>query len=756
MSAASTVVQFPSEGRSPIDVTTLWRKLGGQPLEFADGADSTLACCLVHEEETPSCSVDRVKNVFHCFSCGAKGGCIDLIRNKLDLDRNEATQWARDNGLLAKKNDAVTWAAVDQTYDYQDVDGNVIYQVGRFALEGGGKTFKQRAPDGKGGWYYTLSTVKERVLYNLPALIKAIARGETVYVVEGERDVQTLALMGAIGTTCMGGASAKWNVAWAQYFANANVVVLADYDDVGRAAAKFRAETIASHAKSVRVVYALPGAESKKGFDLSDWVTASGSGASLSRLEALSAELGETVEPYTPPYKTEALAELVTDLSDAGNGKWFSSICGDVARFIAGPDKWYCFNGKVWVPNANTQELILRAKDAMQVAAKDYGGPLADDFEKHVKLARNAVPGRHMLTCAQAHLGMLQTDFNKRPHLLNVENGTLDLHTHELRAHVPEDYLTLMSSITYDAAATCPNFEQWLRAACNSDELFDYMQQVMGSCLEGRVGLRRFYHIHGPKGTGKSTFIRTMDKLLGDYSKSTDIRVLASTDTRYDTGNGPSPALARLKGARMVSVTEVGDDKLDSNKIKKLIGGDLITARHLQQEMDEFSFEATLILSGNEFPRISGDESIWDKLKPVPFIHAIEAEDPDFESKVIDPELSGILNFALRGLDKLRANNYKLPDPPEIVAAREQEKERQDPYAEWYDLNVEAGTEAPIDEVYANYTRWCERRKQHPFQQAKVTKWLKAKGVTVRQSNVHRWYVGIVLKRGVSQDSKEF
>ena len=96
----------------------------------------------------------------------------------------------------------------------------------------------------------------------------------------------------------------------------------------------------------------------------------------------------------------------------------------------------------------------------------------------------------------------------------------------------------------------------------------------------------------------------------------------------------PSPALARLKGRRMVTAAEAKDtDRLDIGLIKSLIGGDSQTARNLNENLGEFKFEATLIMSGNEMPRILGDESIWEKFKPVPFAHEIESQDLNFEKK---------------------------------------------------------------------------------------------------------------------------
>ena len=67
------------------------------------------------------------------------------------------------------------------TYSYTDEAGKVLFEVVRREP----KDFKQRRPDGDGGWTWSLSGVR-RVLYNLPEIVKA----KSILVVEGEKDVE--------------------------------------------------------------------------------------------------------------------------------------------------------------------------------------------------------------------------------------------------------------------------------------------------------------------------------------------------------------------------------------------------------------------------------------------------------------------------------------------------------------------------------------------------------------------------------------
>jgi len=180
---------------------------------------------------------------------------------------------------------------IDVTYDYVDAAGTVVYQVVRYIP----KDFRQRRPDGNGGWIWNLEGV-ERVLYNLPKVLDAIAAGKTIFLVEGEKDVHSLAKLGLTGTTNAGGA-AKWSKKYTEILRQAKwVVILPDNDEAGR-----------EHARRVvldlptALVVELPGLPVKG--DVTDWVNAGGTAEALKELafQAMHARATAPATPLPPP-----------------------------------------------------------------------------------------------------------------------------------------------------------------------------------------------------------------------------------------------------------------------------------------------------------------------------------------------------------------------------------------------------------------------------------------------------------------------
>jgi 5S rRNA maturation endonuclease (ribonuclease M5) len=107
-----------------------------------------------------------------------------------------------------------------------------LFQKQRFVDEHGKKTFRQRKPDGEGGWSYQLGEVP-RVLYRLPQIANAIANGKSVWVVEGEKDADTLVEAGYEATTMPNGAG-TWLDIHTESLAGATVFLISDNDEVGQ------------------------------------------------------------------------------------------------------------------------------------------------------------------------------------------------------------------------------------------------------------------------------------------------------------------------------------------------------------------------------------------------------------------------------------------------------------------------------------------------------------------------------------------
>jgi 5S rRNA maturation endonuclease (ribonuclease M5) len=135
---------------------------------------------------------------------------------------------------------APEWKIV-ATYDYTDASGNLLYQVCRLVP----KDFRQRKPDGNGGWIWNTQGV-ERTPYHLPEVLKA----NTVCVTEGEKDADSLCKLG-FTATCNSGGAKKWRDEYSEVLRGKDVLIFGDDDKDGREHVALVIKSLEGKAKSI-------------------------------------------------------------------------------------------------------------------------------------------------------------------------------------------------------------------------------------------------------------------------------------------------------------------------------------------------------------------------------------------------------------------------------------------------------------------------------------------------------------------------
>lgn len=259
--------------------------------------------------EQGSMSVDLQKGTWFSHEDGEGGGTLSLISKLKGFDDGEAVAWLRENNFDLPEGQPPTGSnraagpgkkEIVQTWDYTDAEGEPIFQVARvqYRMPDGGwrlnkhskieKTFQQRRRfedeadvwinglldddymrkgPGQNWTRYTNANFEkwkmtERrhfggvgalPLYRLPEVIEAIAMGQAIHIVEGEKKADALWNAG-IPATCNAGGSKKWSPHYNEYLAGAHVVLIPDNDDVGRAHMQMVGSQLSGFAASVRIL----------------------------------------------------------------------------------------------------------------------------------------------------------------------------------------------------------------------------------------------------------------------------------------------------------------------------------------------------------------------------------------------------------------------------------------------------------------------------------------------------------------------
>jgi len=227
------------------------------------GGESNRCALTEHKPGHLCMSVKLDTQVWYCNDCKAGGSIIDWVMMADGLNVGQAMEkLGGGNGSnghrvpppIAKERAAVKANNLGTngarpvpvaTYNYVDENGKLLFCVCRFEP----KDFRQKAPDGNGGWLYKLEGVR-RVLYNLPAVIAA----DFVLICEGEKDCDTIKSFGLpVATTNCGGAK-KWDKSYTDCLRGKEVCIFPDNDEAGKEHLELLKKELAMAVKSIRVV----------------------------------------------------------------------------------------------------------------------------------------------------------------------------------------------------------------------------------------------------------------------------------------------------------------------------------------------------------------------------------------------------------------------------------------------------------------------------------------------------------------------
>ncbi len=697
--------QINFNAKSPLgQVLDLLHAHGCSPRRLSSG--QWQAKCPAHEDDRPSLSISEGRDGRVLLKCFA--GCrVESIARSLGLSM-------RDLFPEAHQGTEKPGRKIVATYPYHDADGTLLFEVVRYSP----KAFVQRRPDGNGGYVYSIKAIK-RVLYRLPEVLAAKERGERIYVVEGEKDAESLRALGLVATTNPGGAG-KWRPEFSEILRGAHVVIIPDRDEVGRRHAEAVAKSLGGKAASVKVV------ELPSGKDVTDWLAL---GYTREDLEAL-VEQVPAWEPHEHS-ESQSASEASYHLTDLGNAERFAKLFRNRVRYVPAWG-WLVWDGRRWAPDETNEVTRLAIETVREIY---HEAANCDDPNERHKLADHAKRSESrqrieaMIGLAQALVAAHPDHFDRNPYLLNVLNGTVDLRTGQLREHRREDNMTKLAPVVFDPTAECPLWESFLDRVFNGNQtLISFLQRAVGYALTGDTKEQCLFILYGTGANGKSTFVNTVQAILGDYALQTPTETFLAKRTEYIPND-----IARLKGSRFVSAIESAEGrKLNEPLIKQMTGGDKLSARFLHREWFDFTPEFKIFLATNHKPVIRGtDLAIWRRIRLIPFTVTIPESEQDKElPRKLLAEASGILNWAIEGC--LAWQREGLGVPEEVKQATEQYRNEMDALAQFISDCCIADPKAKVlnKELYAAYEQWCRENGEEPLGSRAFGRALSERGFT--------------------------
>ncbi len=443
--------------------------------------------------------------------------------------------------------------------------------------------------------------------------------------------------------------------------------------------------------------------------------------------------------------------------TELGNAKRLVARHGADLRYVAGQG-WLAFDGVCWRRDA-AGEATRRAKSIAREVLVE-ASRCDDDHRRGELRAWSAKCEKAAVIAATVTLAATEPEvaidasaFNLDGWLLNVENGTIDLRTGELREHRREDLITKLAPVAFDASATCPTWEAFLgRIFAGNAALTSYVQRVAGYMLTGSTREHCLFFLFGDGSNGKSTFANTLARLMGDFAVAAPRGLLISK--RYEAH---PTELVTLHGERMALCAEIdGGQSFDESKLKALCSDEAISCHRMHEDYWTYVPSHKLVISGNRKPSVRGtDLGMWRRLRVIPFGITIPPEERDRELlDKLGSELPGILTWAMQGC--LEWQRIGLGDPPEVVEATETYREEQDVVAGFVDEHLDLVPDGRISrqDIQRHYLRWIENNNiEERLPAVELYARLRAKGLVEVKVRGVLGFAGARLKSHVALDS---
>ncbi len=469
-------------------------------------------------------------------------------------------------------------------------------------------------------------------------------------------------------------------------------------------------------------------------------------------------------------------------MTDLGNAERFAARFGDRVRYV---DKmgWMAYDGRRFVLDGAealiggwVHETVRAIRDEARVmresGRRDRGeaGALDDLFEtkrddSEVLLSDKlltwgrASESANRLGCiagiarnlSVAGLTVQPEQLDRNPFLLNVQNGTLELHyvrdapepwaELRLRPHDPGDLITRLMPVDYRPGAECPIYDRFLARVQPADDMRRFLHQWGGLSLTGDVTEQKLVFHHGRGANGKSTLVDTWATIAGDYSGTVPIETFLDQGKKRK-GSDASPDLAALVGVRMLRTSEPEKGaKLAEALIKLATGGEPMPVRRLMRDPFDLYPAFKMTISGNHRPSITGgDDGIWRRVLLVPW--DVQIPDAEKDRQLVDKmrrEASGILNRLLAGLIDWRLHG--LVEPASVRGATADYREESDPLGRFLALcTVEAkGERARSSYLYSLFKAWAAAAGEREWTQTGFSRAMTDRGHKKVESHGMHW-----------------
>lgn len=233
-----------------------------------------------------------------------------------------------------------------------------------------------------------------------------------------------------------------------------------------------------------------------------------------------------------------------------------------------------------------------------------------------------------------------------------LENGVYNLEENKLYPYDSKIPFRFYIPVKYNPTSKCPIFFKFLEETLLPEDI-PVIKQWFGFSMYRKYFIKKGLICTGIKDTGKTILLKVLVRFIGQENTcGLSLQRITSEDTF---------ALANLYCKLQNVYDDLSSKDLNNGGGFKIVtGGGYISGEY--KFGDDFSFlnYAKQTFACNKIPPIKDDDGAYlERWMPIEFLNQVPEEEQDnflFEKLTTPEELSGILNWALEGLNELLKN----------------------------------------------------------------------------------------------------
>lgn len=297
-------------------------------------------------------------------------------------------------------------------------------------------------------------------------------------------------------------------------------------------------------------------------------------------------------------------------------------------------------------------------------------------------------------------------ELNPNKNLINLINGMFDTESFNLMPHSPDYYSTIQIPIAMISDAKCPRFIKFLEEVFEGDEeRMNVTQEWAGYLLTTVTRAQKALLLVGEGENGKGVLIDTLSLLIGQEN--------ISNIPLNELHKGFSRVCLHNKTANISGENEMNGKSLNTQYFKAIVGEDTINAEEKNKPVFSFKPTSKLIITMNNLPDTRDtSHGYFRRLSILAFNATFAGQKRDNQLREkLKEELPGIFLWAMEGLKRLKANDYKFSPCKSMDDMLRKYQAEQKPMYEFFDDCIVPCDDASHREnnklVYNSFKNWA-------------------------------------------------